>query len=164
MKIKSRYCRMAICYPTIATTALFAVIFIVDIQNNKYKELFSHFLFSVICILLITYLCENGFTFIAWTLLVSPFVLIFIAASLSPAIQLLLPSIPVSHPVRKCAPGCPKPVCGCKTTTPATTSSTLGTSPSTPGTAPTVEPTPSGTCGPNGNSPRCIQVDSLPSV
>jgi hypothetical protein len=141
--------RMDLSYPTIATAALFAVIFILDIRNNEYKKLFLHFLFSAICILLITYLYENGYSFVAWTLLISPFILIFIAASLQPTLQVVLPSVPVSHPTRKCAPGCPKPSCECKKTSTAT---------------PTVEPAPSGTCGPNGNSPRCINVDSLPSV
>ena len=143
LKITLTY-RMDICYPTIVTAALFAVIFILDIRNNEYKTLFLHFLFSIISILLITYLCENGLKLIAWTLLISPFILIFIASSLDPAIQELLPSIPVSRPTRKCAPGCPKPCC--------------------PKPKPKPSPTPSGTCGPNGNSPRCINVDSLPSV
>lgn len=139
---------MDLCYPTIATTALFAAIFILDMRNNQYKKLFLHFLFSIICILLITYLCETGYDFVAWTLLLFPFVLIFIASSFQPVIQAVLPSVPVSKPIRKCAPGCPKSSCCSKKA-------------KAPEAEPAASPT---TCGPNGNSPRCINVDSLPSV
>ena len=151
---------MDLCYPTIATAALFAAIFITDIRNNQYNKIFLHFLFSIICILLITYLCNNGYNFISWTLLLFPFVLIFIATSLQPVVQ-VLPSIPVTHPTRKCAPGCPKPSCGCssKKAEPVSKES-ISEEP----VSEEPKPAPSSTCGPNGNSPRCIEVDSLPSV
>ena len=139
---------MDICYPTIATAALFVAIFILDMRNNQYNILFLHFLYSVISILLITYLCDNGYSFIAWSLLIFPFVLIFIASSLQPMIQSVLPSVPVSQPTRKCAPGCPKPSCCSPAKKPA---------PAPPSAS-------AATCGPNSNSPRCINVDSLPSV
>lgn len=142
---------MDLCYPTIATAALFAAIFILDMRNNQYNKMFLHLLFSIICILLITYLCNNGYDFIAWTLLIFPFILVFVAASLQPRLQ-LLPSVPVSQPKRKCAPGCPKPSCSCsRKKAPEAVAE------------PAPEPAPA-TCGPNGNSPRCINVDSLPSV
>jgi len=151
---------MDLCYPVIATTAFFTLIFIIDLQKTQYKKLLLHFIYSIICILLITYLCRKGYTFIAWTLVIFPFILIFIGSFLTPKILKPLPSIPPA-PKKKCAPGCPKPVCTrCSKKTieskkPEEVSATESDQESVP--APV-------TCGPDGDSPSCVKTDTLPSV
>lgn len=69
---------MKICLPAITTAGLFTAIVILDLINREYKLIFGHTLFGFISILLVLYLCEKSADYVAWILLVTPFVLIFL--------------------------------------------------------------------------------------
>jgi hypothetical protein len=73
---------MKICLPAITTAGLFTAIVILDMINSEFKLIFGHSLLGFISILLILYLCEKSSDFVAWILLATPFVLIFLGWSI----------------------------------------------------------------------------------
>lgn len=73
---------MKICLPAITTAGLFTAILILDLINRQYRLIFGHALFGFVCILLILYLCEKSADYVAWILLITPFVLIFLGWSI----------------------------------------------------------------------------------
>lgn len=66
------------CRPALFTTALFVSIILADLFRQEYFNIFGHSLFAAISILMVNVLCQNGLTFVAWGLLITPFVLLFI--------------------------------------------------------------------------------------
>jgi TctA family transporter len=64
------------CKPALATTSLFVALFIVDLIRQEYAAIIGHALLGVFSILLVNVLCQNNMSYVAWGLLVTPFILI----------------------------------------------------------------------------------------
>ena len=72
-----------VCSPAIATTACFVALILLDLYNRDWRRIPGHALFGVFAILLILFICQKGSDTIAWILLGSPFVLVFLSYLLS---------------------------------------------------------------------------------
>lgn len=68
----------AICTPIIATAAVFVALIFLDLLRREFELLPGHGLFGIICVFLMTMLCQRGFNMVAWGLLLIPFVFLII--------------------------------------------------------------------------------------
>jgi hypothetical protein len=68
-----------VCLPAIATTACFVALILLDLYNRDWRRIPGHSLFGVFAVLLILFICQKGSETIAWILLGSPFVLVFLS-------------------------------------------------------------------------------------
>lgn len=73
---------MKICLPALTTAGLFTAVVVLDMINREFKLIFGHALLGFISILLVLYLCEKSAEVVAWSLLATPFVLIFLGWSI----------------------------------------------------------------------------------
>ncbi len=73
---------MKICLPSLVTAGLFAAILLLDLINREYKLIMGHSLLAFVSVLLVLYLCEKTADYVAWALLATPFVLIFLGWSI----------------------------------------------------------------------------------
>lgn len=156
---------MKFCLPALASAGLFTAIVILDMINREFKLIFGHSLLGFISILLILYLCEKNAEIVAWSLLATPFVLIFMGWSIgalrgasgktqpvtSSGVQLEQP--PMYGYGNACV-GCQQYPCTCDEAKVGTPTKTATDS--------------SGNdvvlCGANTNKPQCINVNGLPSA
>jgi hypothetical protein len=67
---------MDFCKPAFVTAALFVAILILDLAKRDYRLLGGHFLFGIISVLLMLFLCQNDAEFVAWGVLLLPFLLL----------------------------------------------------------------------------------------
>ena len=67
---------MDFCKPAFVTAALFIAILILDLAKRDYRLLGGHFLFGVISVLLMLFLCQNDAEIVAWGVLLLPFLLL----------------------------------------------------------------------------------------
>jgi hypothetical protein len=70
---------MDICPPAIVTSACFVAIILLDLYLRDWRRAPGHALFGVFAVLLMIFICQRGSETMAWILLASPFVLIFLA-------------------------------------------------------------------------------------
>jgi hypothetical protein len=81
--------------PVITTAAMFVSFIFLDLARNEYSSLPPHIIFGVISTLLISIICDKGYTLVAWGLLAIPFIIIMVgyatykapAANIVPATQ-----------------------------------------------------------------------------
>ncbi len=64
------------CTPAFVTAALFISILILDLAKRNYRLLGGHFLLGIISVLLMVYLCQHEAEYVAWGLLLMPFLLL----------------------------------------------------------------------------------------
>ena len=69
---------MDFCRPAFVTAALFIAILILDLAKRDYRLLGGHFLFGIISVLLMLFLCQNDAESVAWGVLLLPFILLAI--------------------------------------------------------------------------------------
>lgn len=69
---------MDFCRPAFVTAALFIAILILDLAKRDYRLLGGHFLFGIIAVLLMLFLCQNEAEVVAWGVLLLPFILLAI--------------------------------------------------------------------------------------
>lgn len=74
--------KMHICLPALATAGLFTSVLILDLKNKDYRLIMGHALLGFVSVLLVLYLCEKTAEKVAWALLITPFILIFLGWSL----------------------------------------------------------------------------------
>ena len=98
-----------VCFPAIATTACFVAIIFLDLYNRDWRRIPGHALFGVFAVLLILFICQKASDAIAWILLGSPFVLVFLGYIVSTWLE-SKPSIPVPASSN---PPSPFPSCEC---------------------------------------------------
>lgn len=67
---------MDFCKPAFVTAALFIAILILDLAKRDYRLLGGHFLFGIISVLLMLFLCQNDAEVVAWGVLLLPFLLL----------------------------------------------------------------------------------------
>lgn len=70
---------MDICPPAIVTAACFVAIILIDLYTRDWRRAPGHALFGVFAILLMIFICQRASVGVAWILLASPFVLVFLA-------------------------------------------------------------------------------------
>ena len=81
--------------PVITTAAMFISFIFLDLARNEYELLPPHIIFGIISTLLISIICDKGYTLVAWGLLTIPFIIIMVgyatykvpAANIVPATQ-----------------------------------------------------------------------------
>jgi hypothetical protein len=97
------------CVPAYATAGLFTAVIILDLLNQRDDLAKSHLFLGVLAFLLVFYLCDKKTEFVAWGLLVVPFILIAIGFVIgSAATEPVKPT-----PGRPILPGCTGPQNGC---------------------------------------------------
>lgn len=102
---------MDFCRPAFVTAALFIAILILDLAKRDYRLLGGHFLFGIIAVLLMLFLCQNEAESVAWGVLLLPFILL--------AIGLVIGAIQkTSGEPRGVVPRPPEPECTCDETIP----------------------------------------------
>jgi hypothetical protein len=69
----------AICTPTIATAAIFLAILALDLVRMEFGLMGGHLILGLISTLLISVVCQNANTFVAWMLLLTPFALLLLS-------------------------------------------------------------------------------------
>lgn len=67
---------MDFCKPAFVTAALFVAVLILDLAKRDYRLLGGHFLFGIIAVLLMLFLCQNDAEYVAWGVLLLPFLLL----------------------------------------------------------------------------------------
>ena len=68
----------AFCTPTISTAAIFIALIFLDLFRHDYDLLPGHSLFGFFCVLVMAALCQYGYKFLAWTLLLLPFLILIV--------------------------------------------------------------------------------------
>jgi hypothetical protein len=68
-----------VCTPTIITAAIFLAILAIDMARMEFELLGGHLILGLIATLLVSVICQNGSPFIAWVLVLFPFVLLLIS-------------------------------------------------------------------------------------
>lgn len=103
---------MDFCKPAFVTAALFIAILILDLAKRDYRLLGGHFLFGIIAVLLMLFLCQNEAEVVAWGVLLLPFILL--------AIGLIIGAIQKTsgEPRGVVAKLVPQPECTCDETLP----------------------------------------------
>lgn len=163
---------MYICLPVIATAALFTAIVIMDLYQKDYKLIFGHSLLGFVSLLLMFYLCEKTAEKVAWGILITPFILIFLGWSIGalrtqsgkPQEQVTSSGLPMEHPAfygygNTCA-ACMQYPCSCVEATVQVPEKDKKPTPKNSTDA-------SGNvilCGANTNKPQCINSNGLPSA
>ena len=66
------------CTPAFVTAALFIAVLILDLAKRDYRLLGGRFLLGIIAVLLMLFLCKNNAEFVAWGVLLLPFILLAI--------------------------------------------------------------------------------------
>ena len=64
--------------PVITTAAMFVSFIFLDLARNEYNLLPPHIIFGVISTLLVSLICDKGYTMVAWGLLTIPFIIILV--------------------------------------------------------------------------------------
>lgn len=103
---------MDFCRPAFVTAALFIAILILDLAKRDYRLIGGHFLFGIIAVLLMLFLCNNEAEVVAWGVLLLPFILL--------AIGLVIGAIQKTsgEPRGVVAKLVPQPECTCDETLP----------------------------------------------
>lgn len=104
-------------YPAITTGALFVALLTLDLIRRNNRLLAAHFIFGVIAVLLMMYLSQQGADFVAWGLLLLPFILLIVGVIIgvtkatpgSAATQVAMPALKTT-PCSTCGSVAP---CGC---------------------------------------------------
>ncbi len=94
--------------PTFLTVVIFTAILIQDLIKAEYKYMLGHFLFGIIAVLLMMYLVDSGATYVAYGVLILPFVLLLVGWSID---SVKKASGEVAPPL---PPPTPRAPCGCK--------------------------------------------------
>lgn len=94
--------------PAFITVAIFTSILIVDLLKAEYKYMLGHFLFGVIAFLLMLYLADSGATYVAYGVLLLPFVLLLLGWSIDSVKKASGETGAPSAP-----PATPRVPCGC---------------------------------------------------
>jgi hypothetical protein len=152
---------MKICLPSLVTAGLFAAILLLDLINREYKLIMGHSLLAFVSILLVLYLCEKTADYVAWALLATPFVLIFLGWSIGAlhATSGKKPQAPVQtstglameQPAMYGYGGCPlcqQYPCTCNQASVQVPTDVSGNQ----------------ICGPNSSKKQCINTQVLPSA
>ena len=107
-------------YPAITTAALFVALLTLDLVNRNNRLLAAHFIFGVISVLLMLYLSQQGADFVAWGLLLLPFVLLLtgviigsVKATPGPSTQVAPAPVLKINPCSTCGSVA---LCGCEVT------------------------------------------------
>jgi hypothetical protein len=98
--------------PTFITVAIFTAILIQDLAKADYKYMLGHFLFGVIAVLLMLYLTDSGATYVAYGVLVLPFVLLLVGWSIDSVKKVSGETVPAPSP-SLLPPPTPRAPCGC---------------------------------------------------
>ena len=64
--------------PVIITAAMFVSFIFLDLARNEYNSLPPHIILGIISTLLISVICEKGYSMVAWGLLTIPFIIILV--------------------------------------------------------------------------------------
>jgi len=67
------------CAPVLATSALFTAVVLLDILRHDFEYVPRHGFLGFLCVFLMAVLCEYGATYVAWALLLLPFLLLIIS-------------------------------------------------------------------------------------
>lgn len=70
---------VSVCPPAIVTAACFVAIILIDLYTRDWRRAPGHALFGVFAVLLMIFICQRASEGVAWILLASPFVLVFLA-------------------------------------------------------------------------------------
>lgn len=162
-------------YPAITTGALFVALLTLDLINRNNRLLAAHFIFGVIAVLLMLYLSQQGADFVAWGLLVLPFILLLTGVIIgsvkatpgSGATQVATPVLK-STPCSTCGSVAP---CGCETIkkivsppAPAPIKDISGTVMDASGNSVTTGPVATVSCGSGTGRTQCIDTRTLQSA
>ena len=63
--------------PIVLTAALFVSLLFLDLFRHEYKLIPVHALLGFFSVLLMTVLCDRGYYFVAWAVLIVPFLILF---------------------------------------------------------------------------------------
>ena len=163
-------------YPAITTAALFVALLTLDLVNRNNRLLAAHFIFGVISVLLMLYLSQQGADFVAWGLLLVPFILLLtgviigsVKATPGPSTQLAPVPALKANPCSTCGSVAP---CGCDflkkviTPTPPTKPITdaSGTVMDASGNSVTTGPVATVSCGSGTGRTQCIDTRTLQSA
>jgi hypothetical protein len=99
---------MNLCYPALTTAALFTAVIINDLIKADYKYILGHFLFGLISLLLMMYLCDSGAEFAAWGVLMLPLILLMLGWSIDSVKKASGKEATLIQP-----PATPRGPCGC---------------------------------------------------
>jgi hypothetical protein len=165
---------MHFCLPVLATASLFTAIVIMDLYQKDYKLIFGHSLLGFVSLLLMFYLCEKTAERIAWGILITPFILIFLGWSIGAlrtqsGKQLQQPAAsgglsmqqPAFYGYGNTCGACMQYPCNCREATvqvPQKEKKPAVPKNSTDASGNVI------LCGANTNKPQCINSNGLPSV
>ncbi len=68
-----------ICTPTIVTAAIFLAILALDMARMEFGLLGGHLILGLISTLLVSVICQNTSSFVAWILIMVPFVILILS-------------------------------------------------------------------------------------
>jgi hypothetical protein len=83
--------------PVMITCAIFLSLIILDLFRHEYKYLPAHAVIGFFSMLLMSVLCEQNSYFLAWLILLTPFLLIIGAILLRQMNVVIKPAYPLSH-------------------------------------------------------------------
>lgn len=157
---------MKIYYPALTTSAIFFALLILDLANHKAKLFVVHLIFSIIAVLLMSYLSQIDLDFVAWGILSIPLAMVLVGLLIGfynsePGTVIVAPAIAPTPPrcnKRPCVCNlCNTPIAAPITTPVAAPITDISGSP--------IVTTPPAltTCGTPGRT-QCIDVNSLTSV
>jgi hypothetical protein len=161
-------------YPAITTAALFVALLTLDLVNRNNRLLAAHFIFGVISVLLMLYLSQQGADFVAWGLLLVPFILLMtgviigsVKATPGPSTQLAPAPILKTNPCSTCGSVAR---CGCDdvkrviTPTPKPITDASGTVMDASGNSVSTGPVATVSCGSGTGRTQCIDTRTLQSA
>lgn len=161
-------------YPAITTAALFVALLTLDLVNRNNRLLAAHFIFGVISVLLMLYLSQQGADFVAWGLLLLPFVLLLtgviigsVKATPGPSTQLAPVPVLKKNPCSTCGSVAR---CGCDdvkkviTPTPKPITDASGTVMDASGNSVSTGPVATVSCGSGTGRTQCIDTRTLQSA
>jgi hypothetical protein len=70
---------MDVCPPAIVTAAAFVAVIFIDLYTRDWRRAPGHALLGIFAVLLMIFICQRASHTVAWILLASPFVLVFLA-------------------------------------------------------------------------------------
>jgi hypothetical protein len=161
-------------YPAITTAALFVALLTLDLVNRNNRLLAVHFIFGVISVLLMLYLSQQGADFVAWGLLLVPFILLLtgviigsVKATPGPSTQLAPVPVLKTNPCSTCGSVAR---CGCDdvkkviTPTPKPITDASGTVMDASGNSVSTGPVATVSCGSGTGRTQCIDTRTLQSA
>lgn len=106
-----------VCLPAIVTAACFVAIILLNLYNRDWKRIPGHALLGVFAVLITLFICEKGSDVVAWVLLGTPFLLVFIGYWVSVWFETkakpVIPVDPVDNQCQEC-PCCHFQRCRCR--------------------------------------------------